>query len=239
MTIHEVDLDPADLDKYVRTRAALHAIAEHVMSPARYAAVGRIGLRSLDGGFGTPYFGDDRRIRVAGDQILDEQYGEARAVPLTTLRAAAEFVGVAPGAPAGVYTPTTALDLDRPLEVHPDEAARLAAWYALGAATLAEWRDQHAATAPSLVQLWPEHFDLACDLGDMDTGRRANYGFSPGDTAIAEPYAYVGPWEIASHPHDLWDRPWGASLRAGDLGDDPAGQLLDFFTAGARALGGA
>jgi hypothetical protein len=50
------------------------------------------------------------------------------------------------------------------------------------------------AEKPSLVQLWPEHFDIAVELGDEDSGARANYGFSPGDEAHDEPYVYVGPW---------------------------------------------
>ena len=45
----------------------------------------------------------------------------------------------------------------------------------------------------SSSQLWPEHFDLACEIGDADAGTRANYGASPGDAAIPEPYLYVGP----------------------------------------------
>jgi hypothetical protein len=45
------------------------------------------------------------------------------------------------------------------------------------------------------VQLWPEHFDLAVELGDEAAGRRAAYGVSPGDESVAEPYLYVSAWE--------------------------------------------
>ena len=36
--------------------------------------------------------------------------------------------------------------------------------------------------------LWPEHFDVGITLD------KVNYGVSPGDDDIPEPYAYVGPW---------------------------------------------
>src|SRR5579859_7581503 len=46
------------------TRLALHRLAEHVISPARRAANGKIGLRYTRGGFGTPFFGEDVQVRV-------------------------------------------------------------------------------------------------------------------------------------------------------------------------------
>ena len=45
---------------------------------------------------------------------------------------------------------------------------------------------------PSIVQLWPGHFDPAIEEGDDD--HRASYGASPGDASIAEPYLYVSAW---------------------------------------------
>ena len=53
-------------------------------------------------------------------------------MPLTTLRAAGELVGVTPGMPTDVYRPVTPLVLDAPLEIEPDAAAILAGWLALG-----------------------------------------------------------------------------------------------------------
>jgi hypothetical protein len=44
------------------------------------------------------------------------------------------------------------------------------------------------------VQIWPEHFDIAVDLGDKSAGRRATYGASPGDRHHDEPYLYASPW---------------------------------------------
>jgi hypothetical protein len=48
--------------------------------------------------------------------------------------------------------------------------------------------------AASDIHLWPEHFDVAVELGDEAAGRRATYGVSPGDELHPEPYAYVAPW---------------------------------------------
>src|SRR5262249_45817787 len=133
--------------------------------------------------------------------LVVEQGGVVRRAPLTTLRAAAAFVGVEPGMPDTVYAPSTPLDLDRPLAVDAASAAALAWWFAtadealrafarevsaeLAAAAVADPAD----AAPTPTTIWPEHFDLALSAG------KVNYGASSGDDAIADPYAYVGPWE--------------------------------------------
>ncbi len=67
-----------------------------------------------------------------------------------------------------------------------------------------------------MVQLWPEHFDVGCDVA-VSTDRRANLGASPGDSSSDsssdEPYLYVGPWDDA-RPGDpaYWNAPFGAVL---------------------------
>jgi hypothetical protein len=204
-----------DFDAFAATRASWHALAEHVLAKARWTATGRIGLRATPGGFGTPHFGDDQRALVVADTIVREQYGEGDAAPITTLRAAAEWLRVEPGAPTEVYKPTTPSNFDVPLRVDATAATVLAAWFAFGARTLEDWRAQQATDAPSLVQIWPEHFDLAVDLGNADAGTRANFGASPGDAAIPEPYLYVGPWDTArmtAQDDPFWNQTWGAAL---------------------------
>jgi hypothetical protein len=49
--------------------------------------------------------------------------------------------------------------------------------------------------------LWPEHFDIGISVDEV------NYGVSPGDVHIPEPYAYVGPW----HPRvgTFWNTGFG------------------------------
>jgi hypothetical protein len=107
------------------TRAALHQLAEHVISPARQAANGKIGLRYTRGGFGTPFFGKDVQVRVAGGELW---VGDRHA-RITTLAEAALLVDV----PA----PESA---DEPLGVDPEAAAFLGEWYGFAASVLEELR---------------------------------------------------------------------------------------------------
>jgi hypothetical protein len=60
--------EPAHL---TATRAAWHRVAEHVLTPALYAATGRIDLVPSPGGFRTPPFGaDDRYLAVDGTELI-------------------------------------------------------------------------------------------------------------------------------------------------------------------------
>ena len=112
-----------------------------------------------------------------------------------------------------------------PLDVDPAAAAQLADWYAFGADVLGELG------GPAI--LWPEHFDIAIDLGE------ATYGLSPGDEQHAEPYAYVSVW-AADVSGDLWRATGfrGAELPYTDLlaAPDPRATALEFFTTRRDAL---
>ncbi|MGH2839333.1 MAG: hypothetical protein ACRDKY_00735 [Solirubrobacteraceae bacterium] len=55
---------------YTVTRLALHLLAERTISPERERANGKIGLRYTRGGFGTPFFGDGRQVRVEGAELV-------------------------------------------------------------------------------------------------------------------------------------------------------------------------
>jgi hypothetical protein len=69
-------------------RDALHALAVSVISPAREAVTGRIGLRWWPGGFGTPEFGDDGRVvRVEGAWLVDGDSRTAAGADATALGA--------------------------------------------------------------------------------------------------------------------------------------------------------
>ena len=208
------------------TRHALHRVAEHVVSPARHAVTGRIGLRPAPGGFTTPSFGDDgRTVAVEGvDIVVRDSAGERRA-PLTTIRAAAEYVGVEPGAPADVYTPSTPLDPDAPLDLDPEAAALLAEWYATGQQALSRLAEEIAEDKPSEAQLWPEHFDLGI------TAAAVNYGVSPGDEHVVDPYLYVGPHGGPPGDGDeFWNAPFGAVRTIHDIGS--VDDAVAFFRAG-------
>jgi hypothetical protein len=91
-----------------------------------------------------------------------------------------------------------------------------------------------------LVLLWPEHFDIAMELGDEAAGKRANFGASPGDENHDEPYLYVGP----SNPDLASGEPWnatgfrGAQLTYSELlaAEDQRRTALDFMRERYRAL---
>jgi hypothetical protein len=223
------------------TRAALHAVAEHVLAAARHAATGRIGLVPAGRGFATPPYpapGGARTLEVDGDRLVRRDGDTSDAVELTTLRAAASLAGIEPGGPADVYHLTTACDPDAPLAIDAAASVALGTWFAFAAGALAVLVGEAdpERDAPSAVQLWPEHFDLATDLGP--DGARANYGASPGDAAIDEPYLYVGPW-VAVDDDAFWDAAGftGAALRHSELvrSADPVERALAFFRRG-RAL---
>ena len=97
---------------------------------------------------------------------------------------------------------------------------------------LAELIDARPGEDPSPIRLWPEHFDVATDLGSEDAGMRATVGASPGDEDHGEPYLYVGPW--AKQPEGpLWNATGfaGAELGYADLlaaPDQPAAAAAFF-----------
>ena len=93
----------------------------------------------------------------------------------------------------------------------------------------------------SRVQLWPEHFDPAMELGSADEGRRASYGASPGDSMVAEPYLYVSAWGEVDRSNPFFDVDGfdGGVLPYSDLvaAHDQRRAALEFFRAGRAALG--
>jgi hypothetical protein len=57
---------------FAETRQSLHAVAEHVIAPARHLACGKIGLRYTRDGFGTPFFGKDRQVRIERAELVND-----------------------------------------------------------------------------------------------------------------------------------------------------------------------
>jgi hypothetical protein len=224
-----------DLDAYVATRTAWHTLAERVLAPARHAATGRIGLRSAPGGFATPSFGADRVLAVGGTELTITDGHTTRRHAISTLGAAAALVGVDLGIETGVYTPTTSADPGAALVVDPANATALGDWIAFGQRVLDGWRAAHPQDSPSEIQLWPEHFDLALDLGP-ESGR-ANYGASPGDGGHELPYLYVGPWNPTDN--EFWNAGTYARLGAAELvvSADPEAMAREFFTQGYAVAG--
>jgi hypothetical protein len=218
--------------EFATTREALRRVAVYVLSPARKAVTGRIGLRSTTGGFGTPPYGEDEQLSVAGATLVRRRNGRSETVPITTLSAAAAFAGVVLSEDPGVGHDIPALgDPEEPLPVSPSAADALGAWYGFSALVLEHFRAELNAggKACSEVQLWPEHFDLACNIEGV------NFGCSPGDSFAAEPYVYVGPWNTDGLTGDFWNAPFGAALGYQDLlaVADPRQAALAFLRRGA------
>ncbi len=202
--------------RLVPTRVALHRLAEQVVAPARRHVNGKIGLRYTRGGFGTPFFGADVQVRVRGTELVVQDTTGERSAPITTLDAAADHIGRRQ-LPDDVQFDRTPLDVD------PAAAAFLGDWYGFAASVLEELRARAGDRAdPSRVQLWPEHFDLAVDLGPEAAGARAAYGLSPGDDNHPEPYLYVAPW-VPPARGELWQASGfsGAELRYAALARRP------------------
>ncbi|MEI2653024.1 MAG: hypothetical protein V9G12_12920 [Microthrixaceae bacterium] len=223
----------ADVATLVSTRAAFHTLAERVLAPDLQRATGRIGLRRTAGGFGQPEHvvdGVRRRIRVDGMFLVVDHDGDGESWhDITTLEAAAALVGLPPDADTGVFVATSAGHPDAPLAVDRAAAATIAEWFRFVDTALEEFRHRHAALHPSVVQLWPEHFDLACSIGEI------NFGGSPGDAGDSgrvEPYLYVGPW---SPPPvgGFWNEPYGAALERSAV--TTVDDALEFFERGLAA----
>jgi hypothetical protein len=220
---------------FAATVAALHRVAAEIVAPARKPD-NEIALRATPGGFGTPPFefkGQERQVRVEGDQLVYLIGTEERRSGIDSLAGAGALV-------ADLLPEESQLD-DEPLPIDRRAAEALGAWYALGASVLEELiAEADPGDDPSEANLWPEHFDIAIELGSEADGARANYGFSPGDEEHPEPYLYVGPWtaEVAG---ELWN---ATGFRGAEMGyaellaaDDPRAAAIDFCRIRKQALG--
>jgi hypothetical protein len=222
-------------DSFATTRLALHRIAEQVVAPARKPH-NEIALTATPGGFGTPPFehgGRALQVRVDGAELVVEEDGAERRAAIESVAQAAALVGE-DLFPDGMPSDSS------PLGIDPVAAQRLGAFYAFGNDVLeALLATMSPADEPSGINLWPEHFDIACEAGPESLGRRANYGASPGDDNHAEPYLYVGPWQPQTRG-GLWNATAfdGAELGYGELtaADDPAELAADFFAVRREAL---
>ena len=229
--------------EFAVTRDALHQIAFFALAPARYRAVGLMGLRPTPGGFGTPEF-DGKVARVEGDLLVHEEHDNIATRTITTLRDAASFFGLEyeVGWFEDLQDPLHPVDPDRALAVDLESAGALARWFAFGFEVLEGLRSRGVAgDDPSEVELWPEHFDAAL-MGSEQEGLRASYGASPGDKEHPQPYLYVSAWEEIDRSDPYWnDEAFnGASLAYDELvgADDPAGRAIEFLLVGYRAIRG-
>lgn len=229
----------ADLDTFVSTRDSLHRVAEHVVAKARYIDDREIRLTAYPGGFATPLLEGDARVRVDGDELVVDDPEGSRRTALTTIDAAAAFVGIEPGFPTELYEPATTFVPDQQLHLDRGAAEALAAWYGFTAGALDQFATEIPEANPSTRILWPEHFDQAFYTEDADEARRANYGASPGDEGHPEPYLYVGPWGTTA-ANDYWNAAHfnGAVFSLSQLlaAADPSASALQFLRTGRTLL---
>jgi hypothetical protein len=195
------------------TRRSLHGVAELVLAGPQYRATGRLRLRVVPGGFATTL---EPRLRVDGSLVAGEG-GQAVALSGRTPRALGAELGVAAGRPEGAYDGGSGVDPDEVLAVDPGQAGVITGALALG-------QDALTAFAPGESPvLWPEHFDVAIRVHDV------NFGVSPGDGFIEEPYAYVGVSPLPAGDA-FWNAPFGAAVPLRELAGVSA--VTGFFAEG-------
>lgn len=201
-----------------------------------------MGLRHHEGGFGTPEF-EGKLLRIEGDQLIVEQAGKSRSHKFSTVREAVEFLGHEYEEEwfADFHDPLDPLHPDQPLDVDPASTRALSEWFGFAWVLLEELRSHgKPGDDASEVQLWPEHFDAAIEMGSLEEGRRASYGASPGDQAHDEPYIYVSAWGEIDRSNPYWndDAFNGSSFpyRLLKESDDPVKTGLGFLLEGYRVL---
>ncbi|MFC5179623.1 hypothetical protein [Nocardioides taihuensis] len=194
-----------------QTRTSLHGVAELLLAGPQHAAGGGIRLRVVPGGFATVAAPD---LRVAGEELA----GPRGSHPLRgTYAEVGGAVGVVPRRLDDVYTDGPGVRPDDRIELDPAELAVLLEAFVVGDAALRQLAPRQEPV------LWPEHFDVGIAVDEV------NFGVSPGDAGIPEPYAYVGPW--TPRTGDFWDQPFGAARPVAALGGVDG--LLAFFREGA------
>ncbi|MFD0350572.1 hypothetical protein ACFQ0M_40225 [Kitasatospora aburaviensis] len=87
-----------DTETVVRTRRALHAVAELVLAGPQYRAGGTIRLRACPGGFATVV---EPELRVVGAELVAP--GRVLSLERTTCTELGAALGFEVGAPAGLY----------------------------------------------------------------------------------------------------------------------------------------
>ncbi|MDL4821487.1 hypothetical protein [Actinomadura opuntiae] len=198
-------VDPESLGT---TRRALHGVAELLLAGPQHRESGTIRLRVLEGGFGTVRAPE---LRVAGTGLVAGD----RVIPLNgaTCEELATAAGVEAGAPQDLYKDGSGVGAEETLGVDAGAAAHIEECFARGHKALVRF-------APDVAPvLWPEHFDLSITLDEV------NYGISPGDSYLGEPYAYAGPWEPRQGA--FWNASFGAARPVRLLPGATA--LHDFF----------
>lgn len=206
------------------TRRSLRAVAELLVAGPQHRATGTLRLAVRAGGFGTIRAWDDvQLVAVDGTELVVFRTEESRRVPLAgPIGPLAAAAGLVPTPLTGAYADTTGATADTPVEVDPAAAGELAAAWGAGDAALRAFGLAVVGAQAPEPTLWPEHFDVAITVDAV------NYGVSPGDEGIPEPYAYVGPY--TPRQGEFWNQPYGAARTVRELGGEAG--ILEFFRTG-------
>lgn len=190
-------------DAFVPTRLELHRVAR-LLGEVSMAAIAKLGLRANESGFATQDL-NGTTYTVSGPYLTDGE--RALLLPGSTMRGVAEWMGV---------SHTAETDLDTPLDIDAECAVMLGEWFAGMQQVLKR------VFPLAVLQLWPEHFDLAVDDPAL------NVGASPGDEHIDQPYLYAGPAD-----GEYAAMPFSALIQAGD----PLAAAEGFFSRNRKLLG--
>jgi hypothetical protein len=202
-------------------RRSLHGVAELLMAGPQYRRSGTIRLRIVPGGFATVAEPDvmlrGSRLFLAGKVAADlEPDGSGplwRFIDLVGLR-------IDIGAPQGVYQDGSGLLPTDGIYLPSSSTAKLLENFEIGDVALREFAPDQTPV------LWPEHFDVAITMNEV------NYGVSLGDDFLDEPYAYVGP--RTPQTGVFWNAPFGAARPMTGLS---AAAVREFFEQGRRLIG--
>jgi hypothetical protein len=210
------------MEPYTLTRRALHAVGELVMAGPQYRTSGTIRLQVLDDGAVATVKAPDLRIAVAagvlhlaGAEFPVEKAATTTEMVTTTCAWIAEQSVVDAGAPEGLYHDGSGVAPGEEITFSPRVVESMLDRLRVGVDALRTF-------APTETPvLWPEHFDVALTIDEV------NYGVSLGDGFLDYPYAYVGPWK--PHSGDFWNAPFGAARPLSTVED-----ALAFFQEGRR-----
>lgn len=203
-------------DEFTRTKRSLHGLAELVLAGPRYRQGGSIRLSVQPEGFRTR---DEPVVAVRGAALVAADVSAD--VDGLTFAQAAERIGLQASRLDDVYGDGPQISPDEAIHLDPTSVRQVEHALALGDQAL---RRFSAAADPIL---WPEHFDVAIEIGEV------TYGVSPGDDYVDRPYAYVS--RPGRSPGEFWNAPFGAARRLAEL--DGAEGIVAFFRQGAEAMG--
>ena len=195
------------------TRTALHGTAELLLAGPQYAESGTIRLRVVPGGIATVAAPD---LRLEGVELV----GAHGRHPLRGRYAEiAAAIGVTPRMLDDVYSGRADVHRRRSRSTPTRRPCALSS------------TRSPSATPPCARS--PPTRSRCCGPSTSTSRSRStevNYGVSPGDAHLSEPYAYVGPWTPRTGA--FWNQSFGAALPLSALGGADA--VADFFREGAR-----